>query len=219
MEQPPGSLPAAPVPGIPSRLLKASWALVTVLSVTSVVGTATSPLLLVKAPLLLVALSPDARHVALAAGRVEPLLLLSVCVMRRTLYSIAMYGLGAGYGEVAVRWIEARARTLGKALRVFERLFTRVGAALLLVTPFLALCVLAGAARTRWLVVLPALVIGHCLWAGTTIWLGTRFADSAQMVVDFFASRLVESTLVFVLLVSVSQFVSRLLGRARAPRS
>ena len=92
-------------------------------------------------------------------------------------------------------WIEGRARSLGKALRTLERVFARVGAVLLLALPFLTVCVLAGAAKTRVIVFLPALVAGHFLWVFTTVWLGTRFAAEAQSVVDFFAERLFESTL------------------------
>jgi len=206
MNSPEGAL--VPV-GIPARLVRASWSLLAVLTVASLAGTAMSPLLLVKAPLLLVALSPDSRHVALAAGRVDPVLLMSVTVLRRSLYSIGVYGLGAAYGDLAVNWIEARARRLGKALRALERLFARVGAVLLLALPFLSVCVLAGASRTRLIVFLPALVLGHFLWVFTTVWLGTRFAAEAQAVVDFFAERLFESTLVCVALVAGYQFFTR----------
>jgi membrane protein DedA with SNARE-associated domain len=198
----------APV-GLPARLVRASWAVLGVLTVASLVGTAFSPLLLVKAPLLLVVLAPDGRHVALIAGRVDPWLLTSVAVLRRSLYSVAVYGLGLAYGDVAVSWIEARVRRLGKALRALERLFARVGAVLLLILPFLSVCVLAGASRTRLRVFLPALVFGHFLWAFTTIWLGTRFAAQTQAIVDFFSERLFESTLVCVVLVAGYQLITR----------
>jgi membrane protein DedA with SNARE-associated domain len=198
-----------PPPTVPARLTRATWALVGVLTIASVAGTAASPLLLVKAPLLLVALAPDGRHVALAAGRVNALLLLSVGVARQTLYGLGVYGLGAIYGDLAVRWVEARARRVGRALRALERLFERVGALLLLVLPLLAVCVLAGAARVRWVVVLPALVLGHCLWTGISFWLGTHFAEQSQRVVDFFTTRLLLSTLVCCVLVVGQQYLRR----------
>lgn len=194
---------------VPARLVRASWALLTALTVASVLGTAVSPLLLVKAPLLLVALSPDGRHVALVAGRVDPLLLIAVTVLRRALYSVGVFGLGAAYGDLAVGWIEARARRLGAALRALERVFERVGVVLLLALPFLSFCVLAGAARTRFIVFLPALLVGHFLWVFTTVWLGTRFAAEAQAVVDFFSERLFESTLICVALVVAYRFFTR----------
>ena len=201
----------API-GIPARLVRASWALLAVLTAASIVGTAVSPLLLVKAPLLLVVLAPDGRHVALVAGRVDPLLLMGVTVVRRALYSIGVYGLGAAYGDLAVTWIEARARGVGKALRALERVFARVGAVLLLILPFLTVCVLAGAARTRVVVFLPALLLGHCLWVVATVWLGTRFAGVSQSVVDFFSERLFESTLACIALVALYQLVTRKKG-------
>jgi len=194
---------------IPARLVRASWTVLAVLTVASVIGTAFSPLLVVKAPLMLVVLAPDGRHVALVAGRIDPVLLTSVTVLRRALYSVGVFGLGAAHGDLAVAWIEARARRLGKALRALERLFARVGALLLLALPFLSVCVLAGASRTRLLVFLPAVIAGHTIWCFTTVWLGTRFAGATQAVVDFFSERLFESTLVCVALVAAYQFITR----------
>jgi len=199
---------------VPSRLVRASWVLLVVLTVASVLGTAFSPVLLVKAPLLLVMLAPDGRHVALVAGRVDPWLLLAVTVVRRSLYSIGVYGLGAAYGDLAVNWIEARARGLGKALRALERAFARVGAGLLVAIPFLSVCVLAGAARTRAVVFVPALLIGHCLWVSTAVWLGTRFAAQTQAVVDFVSERLLATTLICAALVVAYQWLTRRRGTA-----
>lgn len=204
----PSSIPPASL-GIPARLVQASWAIVGLLTVTSLVGSATLPLLLVKAPLLLVALAPDGRHVALVAGNIDPLLLIPLTVVRRSLLSLGVFGLGAAYGERAVALVEARARGLGKALRALERLFERVGAALLIAAPFLSLCVLAGAARTRLIAFLPALVLGHCLWASSTVWLGTRLSNWSQLVTVFFAERLLESTLVGVAAIVAYQLIMR----------
>ncbi len=206
----------API-GLSARLVRASWATLGALTVASVVGVALAPFLLVKAPLLLVALAPDSRHVALVAGSVDPWQLFGVSVLRRALYSVGVYGLGAAYGDVAVSFIEARARSLGRALRTLERVFARVGAALLLVLPFLTLCILAGAARTRLIVFLPVLTLGHCLWVGVTIWLGKRFAASSQMVIDFFAERLFESTLVCLAIVAGYQLIVRRTRKTEPP--
>ena len=62
---------------------------------------------------------------------------------------------------------------------------------------------------------LPALLVGHFLWVFTTIWLGTRFAVQVQAVVDFFSERLLESTLVCVVLMAVYQLIKR--RRAASP--
>lgn len=204
---------------MPARLVRACWALVALLTAASLVGSAMSPLLLVKAPLLLVALAPDGRHVALVASSVDPTLLVCLSVVRRSLFSLGVFGLGAAYGEQSVIWIEARARSLGKALRALERLFERVGAGLLIAAPFLSLCVLAGAARTRLVAFLPALLAGHCIWVGATVWFGKRIAAQSQVVVEFFAERLLESTLVCVALVAAQQLVTRRRRKlGRAPR-
>lgn len=203
------ALEAAPLLPISPRLVRASWMTLGVLTVASLIGVGLAPLLLVKAPLLLVTLAPDGRHVALVASSVDPWLLFGVSVFRRALYSLGVYGLGAAYGDVAVRFVESRARRLGQVLRVLERVFARGGAALLTPLPLLTLCVLAGAARTRLVAFLPTLLLGHCIWVGVTIWLGKRFAASTQLVIDFFAERLFESTLVCVALVAAYQLIRR----------
>jgi len=213
------TMPVTAPLGLSPRLVRASWAVLGALTLASVVGVGLAPLLVVKAPLLLVALAPDSRHVALVAGSVEPWLLFGVSVLRRTLYSLGVFGLGAAYGDVALAFIEARARRLGKAIRLLERLFARVGAALLVALPFLSLCVLAGAARTRLSVFLPALMLGHCLWVGVTVWLGKRFAASSQVVIDFFAERLFESTLVCLALVAGYQLIARRKRKPAPPAS
>lgn len=202
----------SPIPistGLHPRLVRLSWGAVSVLTVASIAGSALAPLLLVKSPLLLTVLAPDARHLALVAGRIDPTLLVAVTVARRALYSVAVYGLGLAYGSFAVNWIEARAKRLGGALRALERLFARVGAVLLVALPFLSLCVLAGAARTRLTVFLPTLLLGHCLWVGVTVWLGKRFAETSQRISDFFSERLLESTLVCVAVMVIYQLVSQ----------
>lgn len=204
-----------PVPiGLHPRLVRLSWGTVGVLTAASVTGSALAPLLLVKGPLLLIALAPDARHLALVAGRIDPTLLVVLTVLRRAAYSVAVYGLGLAYGDFAVNWIEARAKRLGVALRALERLFARVGAALLVALPFLSLCVLAGAARTRLALFLPTLLLGHCLWVGVTVWLGKRFAESSQRISDFFSERLLESTLVCVAVMIVYQLITQRKSRS-----
>lgn len=116
-------------------------------TVTSLVGTALSPYLLVKSPLLLVALSPAAHHVALAAATVDPVSLIAVATLRRVLTGLSAYGLGYLYGQAALDWVEQRHPRLARLVRLVERLFARIGVALLVVAPAPTVAVLAGAAR------------------------------------------------------------------------
>lgn len=194
---------------LPTRLKRAALSLLTVLIVAGLVGSALAPVLLVHAPLLLVALAPDARHVALAVGSVPLIELVTLAVLRRALFSVAAFGLGAAYGDLAVSWVEQRSPRLGRVFRFLERLFARWGAPILLLLPFASVCVLAGAARTRFVAFLCATILGHTLWVGATYYLGALLAAFTDRLLGFLSSHLLESTLICIALVIAQQLFSR----------
>lgn len=187
-----------------------------VLMAAGLTGAAFSPVLAVKSPLLLLTLSPDVRHVALVAGSVVPWLLFPVVVVRRTLFSLACYGIGAVYGSAAVAWVRRRHPRASKVLNFLERIFQRFGAALFAVLPLASLCVLAGAARTRFSGFLPAIVVGHTLWIAAFYWLGAAISVWTAKLLEFLSEHLVESTLFCVIAVVLWQVRSRWSRRPRA---
>jgi membrane protein DedA with SNARE-associated domain len=193
--------------------------LVAGLTVAGLVGSALAPVLLVRSPLLLVALSPDARHVALAAGSVAPVALVSLAVARRALFSFGSFGLGVIYGPAAVIWIEEHSPRLGRIFRLLERLFARWGAPILFLLPFASLSVVAGAARTRFAAFGCAVVLGHLLWVGSTYYLGTLIADFSDRLLAFLSDHLWESTLGCVGAVILQQLVSRYRAAKQRARS
>jgi membrane protein YqaA with SNARE-associated domain len=180
-----------------------------------VLGTALSPYLLVKHPLLLVALSASAPNVAMAAANAEPIPLIAIATLRRTLTGLASYGLGHLYGDTALGWLEQRFPSLARLLRFAERSFARFGVALLLIAPAPTLALLAGAARSRLLFVLPALALGHVFWNTLTQYLGGTFARSTELLTAFLGEHLLEATLACVLAVALQQGTSRWLRRKR----
>jgi membrane protein DedA with SNARE-associated domain len=181
----------------------------------SALGTALAPYLLVKSPLLLVALSPAAHHVVLAAATVEPIPLIVVATLRRVLTGLGAYGLGYLYGRAAIEWVEQRHPRLARLVRFVERLFVRFGVALLVIAPAPTVAVLAGAARSRVGVFLLALTIGHALWNTVTQYLGDTFARRTDLLTAFLGEHLLESTLVCVAVVVLQQAFTRLLRRKR----
>jgi len=190
-------------------------ALLALVTVASLVGTALSPYLLVKSPLLLVAISPAAHHVALAAATLDPVPLITVATLRRTLTALAAFGLGALYGPAAVKWIEQRYPRLAKLVRWLERLFARWGVLLLTIAPVPTVAVLAGAARSRFVLFLPAVVAGLALWTAVTYTLGDLFSRWTELLTAFLDVYLLESTLVCIALVTLQQGYMRLI-KARA---
>ncbi|HET9934390.1 MAG TPA: hypothetical protein VFQ35_26990 [Polyangiaceae bacterium] len=201
--------PAPSPEPLPTRAVRATFALVAALTLASLIGSALAPVLLLRSPLLLLTLSPDARHVALSAGKVVPAVLLSVVVVRRALFSIGAFGLGVIYGPSGLKWVEARSPRLGRLLRFAERLIARWGAAVLLLVPFASVCMLAGAARLRFVRFIGATLLGHALWAGSTYYIGTLISDFTDRVLSFLSSNLVESTLVCIALVLLQQVAAR----------
>lgn len=171
------------------------------LSVVSVIGVALSPYLLVAHPLLLVAMSPVGRHVALAAPAVDPTLLVVITVVRRVIGEFASYGLGVLYGYAAVQWMEARSPRLGSFVRWVESLFMRFGAPLLVIAPAHSLALVAGAARVRALAVAVYLTVGETLWVIGTTYFGGYIAGWTKQLTGFFSSYMLESTLICVALV------------------
>ena len=192
------------------RLALGSVAFITLLGT---IGSALSPWLLVRQPLLLVALSPDWRHIVLVAAESEFLPVLAVSEPRRAAGLLAMYGMGWFYGLRVVDWFERKVPRLGSFLRWLEELFERLGAPLLIVFPSYTLGALAGAARTRFWVFLPAMLTGQVFYIGASYYFGDAIRDWTKPFLRFLADNLVVSTAVCVALVLGQQLWSRRKGK------
>jgi len=199
----------APLPSVPARVVRAVFALIALLTAASLIGAALSPLLLVRSPLLLLALAPDARHVMLSVGKVAPSVLITLTVLRRALFSVGAFGFGLVYGPWALTWVEPRSPRLGKVLRFLERLFARWGTPILVLMPFASVCLLAGAARTRFPSFVAAAILGHTLWVASTYYLGTLLSGVSEQIIEFLSENLFESTFACIALVVAQQVIAR----------
>ena len=199
-----------------TRLRTAVFTLLGVLTGASLLGTALAPYLLVKSPLLLVAVSAAAHHVALAAASVEPTTLIVVATLRRTLTGIGAYGLGFLYGRAALGWLDQRYPRLARLVNWVERLFARWGVGLLVLAPAPTVALFAGAARSHFIAFVIALLVGHTLWNSLVIYVGDALAVWTDLLTDFIGENLLESTLVCVALVALYQGISRFGRRRRA---
>jgi hypothetical protein len=199
------------------RLQAAVLGLAGVLAAAGLLGTLLAPYLLVKNPLLLVAISPAAHHVVIAAASVDPLPLLIVATLRRALFGVGAYGLGLLYGRKALGWIAQRQPRSLRLLRWVERLFERFGLLLLALAPAPTLAFFAGTTRKRIAWVLPALLVGHTLWNAGALWVGDALASRSELLTDFLGEHLLESTLLCAGLVALRQLFRRF--AARRPRA
>lgn len=191
------------------------FGLLGVVTLGSLLGTALAPYLLVKAPLLLVAISPAAHHVVLAAASVDPAPLVAVASVRRVLTCVAAYGLGLIYGRGALEWIDERHPRLARFVDWVDRLFSRFGVWLLLPAPTPTVALLAGGARTRFVAFLIAATLGQVLWNGLTVTVGDAISVWTDRLTTFLGEHLVESTLVCAAAVVLQRLWSRLLRRRR----
>ncbi len=173
------------------------------------IGSALSPWLLVRHPLVLVALSPDWRHILLVAAESDFLSVFAVSEPRRAAGVLSMYGLGYFYGLRVIEWFELKAPRLGSFLRWLEELFERLGAPLLIVFPSYTLGAMAGAARTRFRIFLPAMLAGQAVYISTSYYFGDALRDWTKPFLRFLADNLVVSTAVCVALVLGWQLWSR----------
>jgi len=210
---PPPSAPASRPGALPGddhgRAGRAAIALFVLVTTSGALGSAFSPYLLVEHPLLLIALSPDVRHLMLVAGDTTFLPVLGVGEIRRVIGLLSMYGLGAVYGPSALRWMEARQPRTGRLIRFLERLFERCGALLLVLWPSYTGGLLAGAAGYRFARFLPAMLLGQVVYISSSYYLGESLSEWTEPFIGFLGENLLVSTAVCASAVGLHQIWTR----------
>jgi membrane protein DedA with SNARE-associated domain len=176
---------------------------VVVVMLAGFLGTAFMPYLLARAPLVLVALSPIFRHLVLASRVVDAVPLFLIAVPRHFFPDIFVYLLGREFGRTALEWVEANSPSSGRFVRMLERLFSKAGVLVLLVSPDLVVSTLAGIARLP-----PALFVGANIAGtiGTVVvarFFGDVFDGPIRAILAFFQAHLALVTLASVLIVVV----------------
>lgn len=176
------------------QLRRLTLGAVALLTLLGTIGTALSPWLLTHAPVALVALSPDVRHLVLVAAKVDFVPVALAAEVRRAAGLIAMYGIGWFYGPRAIAWFEAQAPSVGGLLRRLERWFARIGWPLLIVFPVYTLGAFAGAARTKWRAFLPAMLLGQFLYIAAAYYFGDAIQDWTKPLLEWLAKYVIEAT-------------------------
>ncbi len=113
------------------------------------VGDTASPVLVVHAPLLLVALNPRARNVLLASPTVAVVPLVGVSLIRRLVPIPVLYRLGRIHGDTSLAWADRRFPRSARWLRRVERWFHRAEAPVVLLLPGMLTAYLAGSTGMR----------------------------------------------------------------------
>lgn len=181
------------------------------------VGVALTAPLLAKAPLLLVLLSPLARHLLLVAPNAELWPFVAIAAGRRTLGSAVGHGVGRAYGQRSMVHLRQRAPVTARWVARFERWFRRADNTLAFLVPS-GTALLAGATqmpRWRYLSLASA---GHVFWACTTYLLGDLFRPYLMPIIAFLTEYMAPVT-AFLILFVVGQVLYRRHGRrARSHR-
>ena len=208
----PGPRPAEERPRPSRRKLVLIVAPIVVLTILGTVGTALTPALAARHPLLLILADARNRNLILAR-RVDfmPFLLLSV--VRRTLSDPLYYLLGWYYGDAAVRWLEVKAG-MGSYARLMERIFRKASYPAVFLFPGAVVCALAGVVGMRFGVFIALNLAGTVVAVLALKQFGDVFASPVEAVVGFFDRHLVVTTAVSVGLVVLSIVVGRLEGKA-----
>ncbi|MGH9158140.1 MAG: DedA family protein [Acidimicrobiales bacterium] len=154
-------------------------------AVVKKIGEASAPALLVNAPLLLVAASPDAKYLLLASQSVATLPLVVVALVRRMLLQPVVYGLGRMHGRSMLGWFDTRFKRIGRMMRAIERWFGRWPSAVTVGFPGGLTMFLAGDIRMRLSRALPLTAIGLLIRIGFTLWLGAVFSGPVEGFVGF----------------------------------
>jgi membrane protein DedA with SNARE-associated domain len=174
---------------------------VAAVAVAGLVGTAFMPYLLARAPLVLVALSPIFRHLVLVSRVVEAAPLFAVAVPRHFAPDVFVYLLGREFGRAALEWVEANSPSSGKLVRLLERLFSKAGVLVVLVSPDLIVSTLAGIARLPLPLFIVANIAGTIGMVAVARYFGDVFDGPIRAILAFFQAHLALVTVASVLLV------------------
>jgi membrane protein DedA with SNARE-associated domain len=207
--------PPAPFVDAPPALRKAALFAFGVMFALTAVTAAFSPWLLVHSPLGLMVLSPDSRHLVLAAPSLSLGVFLVAGVGRRGFSLSVTYLLAGIYGPAAVAWAQERSPRAAGYVRFVERLFAKVGPPLLVLLPTYSVSAVAGVAGTRPAVFFGASTLGQVLWLGALHRFGDVLSVWTEPLVAWLSENLWESTAVCVALVVVWQAVAYMKRRRR----
>lgn len=188
---------ASPPSYAPPR--RALTAALSALVVVGTIGWALSPVLLVEAPLLLVALNPIPRHVLMVSPTVEFLPLLAIVVIRRQLSCAGAYFVGETYGDRTLAFV-LRRPPWGRLVMGVARLFGRAGIPLLILAPNVT-AIFAGTSRMRFALFLPASLLGQLWVAAATYYVGDLLRAYIAPLMAFVREHALSLTMLSILLV------------------
>ncbi len=174
---------------------------------SNLVCTALAPTLLVKAPLLLVALSPLLRHLLLTSSSVPTVPFVVTGMISMLVVDPFMYLVGRDYGREALDWLYLRMGKGARSLKKIERWFQKAGPWVVFALPTNSfVCALAGVERMRLRRFIGANLAGTLTTLLTIRYFGEQLKEPIDRLLAFIGTYRVHFTIgaiVVVLLMSL----------------
>jgi len=176
------------------------------LATCSLIGSAFAMYLVSHQPLLLILLSPLARHLVLVAHSVDPVAFVVLATLRRFAFYVPCFELGREFGASAIDMLDRRLRGLRPYIGVIQRVFAAAPHVFVCAFPGPVLGTLAGSAGMRRSAYVPLVLMGLCL----RMWFWLEFADWASepigVVLDFIDRYWIEGTILLIACIALYQW-------------
>jgi membrane protein DedA with SNARE-associated domain len=147
---------------------------------------------------------------------VDPVLFVSVMVVRRMLFYLTLFHLGRSLGPHGIPWVEARAARFGRFVRWLERLFSRAPHAVVLLGTGPAVSALAGISGMRTALFTPLAIPGIALRAGVVLGLAQWLREPIEAILALIDEYWVPGTALLVTGIAIHRWRRRS-GSAGAP--
>ncbi|MCZ7531645.1 MAG: hypothetical protein M5U31_15700 [Acidimicrobiia bacterium] len=183
------------------------------LTVMGWVGDALAPTLLASAPLVLIALNPRMRNLALVSPSVSVVPFFTVAMLRQVAGDPLFFWFGRRYGDAAVRWMERRMGPAAKPVLLLERLFARAAHPVTAIAPNNLVCILGGATGMGWLAFLALNLGGTAVRIAAIRAVGDALSEPIFDITDWISDHRTGLTLLSVSLVGLLVWRSFRTGR------
>jgi membrane protein DedA with SNARE-associated domain len=160
-------------------------------------------------PLLLIALNPWPRHIILVASNTPIEWLVPVAALRGLCACIVAFEVGRHYGPQGIRLVERRSASLGRFVRLFERVFGWAGPVFVFFAPGPLTATLAAISGISRALTLVLSVLGLAMWAWIYHRVGDWLAPYTAVILSFFKRNMLEASLACVVLVLGYQWIAR----------
>lgn len=159
-------------------------------------GLALLPILLVRAPVVLVLLSPMLAHLVLTGPILAPWIYFPAALASSIVQAVIAYRFGLALGDKARIWLEGRGAATHAATTRVLHWMERAAPLVLLAMAGPPICALAGVSRLRPSMFYPVAIAAQVIWISASFWFGTAVTEQIELIYAFVETYVVELSLV-----------------------